>query len=68
MEIIEHNVVEEELGSQHTQEKNERSKKMKGNGNRYRGSLASPVSGKLLCLTVWKNQKGFKEELGVVLK
>lgn len=48
MEIIEHNLVEEELGSQHTQEKMKGARKMKGNGNRCRGSLASPVSGKLL--------------------
>lgn len=49
MEIIEHNLVEEELGSQHPQEKNMKgARKMKGNGNRCRGSLASPVSGKLL--------------------
>lgn len=30
VEIIGHNLVEEELGSQHTQEKNERSKKNYG--------------------------------------
>lgn len=47
MEIIEHNLVEKELGSQHTQEKMKGARKMQGSGNRYRRSLVNTVCGKL---------------------
>lgn len=49
MEIIEHNLVEEEPGSQHAEAKMKGARKFKRNGNKCRGSLASPIGGKFLC-------------------
>lgn len=67
VEIIEHNLVEEEPGSQHAEEKNERSKKNEEKWKQMQGKFGKSYQWKILMLTVWKGQKGFNEEPEVIL-